>query len=130
MILVAIVALLLWMGLLAREVHRENDYHFHVSVITVNDRPGIAWDDKAVPPFWPRYWRRLLGRPWRGQPVCGTAEGHYAESCSFAHPEMVPPMPPGGRLREPPEVMETYYRMQTDWENRQSFGKRTDGKSN
>lgn len=46
-------------------------------------------------PYSSRFWRCLLGRPWRRLAVCGLTEGRLEELCQFAHPEMLEPVGPG-----------------------------------
>src|SRR4051812_27154784 len=86
MALVLLIAIALALGIPAVEVDRTKDYHTH-TFVDVRGTPTLgAWRRPA--PFWPRYARRLLGRPWSKQPVCGPTPGVEAELCEFAHPEM------------------------------------------
>jgi hypothetical protein len=39
------------------------------------------------PPFWPRYWRCLLGLPWENVPVCPRFEGRFLDMCEYRYPE-------------------------------------------
>ncbi len=85
---VAVLGVALGLGLPAIEVYRFSDHHIHGSVQVREGRADFVWQLTIQPPFWPRYWRRLLGRPWRQQPICGQGEGHIAEACEFEHPEI------------------------------------------
>lgn len=98
MALVAVLAAGLGLVVPAAQVACDKDEHVHV---WFDDRPWpppgtwipappggarmalMQQDVRARPPFWPRYWRRLLGRPWRGQPVCPADPGRSGETCSF-----------------------------------------------
>jgi hypothetical protein len=130
MVLVVVAALGSWAGLRAREVYQDNDYHTHVYAHWIKGDPGMTWDGAASPPFWPRYWRHLLGRPWKGQPVCGKVAGHFEEACSFARPEIVPKGPPGSALVPTKEIDEAYDRMIKHWEKRNTPGWSPGGMSN
>ena len=86
MALVLLAGLVFWLVVCAFEVQGARDSHVHTYVDT-GDPPGLAaWNRPA--PFWPRYVRRLLGRPWRRQPLCEPIPGAEEELCEFAHPEM------------------------------------------
>jgi hypothetical protein len=122
MALVVVVAIGLWAGLRAREVYLDNDYHLHVYVHWINGEPGMTWDGAASPPFWPRYWRHLVGLPWKAQPVCGKGAGHIEEACSFANPELFPKRSPGMALVAPRKIEEAYDRMMKHWEKRNTPG--------
>jgi hypothetical protein len=83
-----------WLSLSAYEVYSAKDVHMHTFVET-SEPPSLAgWNRPA--PFWPRYARRLLGRPWRRQPLCEPTPGAEEEMCEFAHPEMASKI--GGRV--------------------------------
>jgi hypothetical protein len=43
------------------------DFHIHTSKFVINKNPG---ESVHANPFWARYWRLLLGRPWPGDFVC------------------------------------------------------------
>jgi hypothetical protein len=91
-VLVAGVAV--WLSLSAYEVYSAKDVHMHTFVET-SEPPSLAgWNRPA--PFWPRYARRLLGHPWRRQPLCEPTPGAEEEMCEFAHPEMAVKI--GGRV--------------------------------
>ena len=104
MLAVLAIAILFGATLPAIEVLRAPDMHVHAWVNPNGSRaflpPGLPLDQGHMPvtlsqvelrpsPFWPRYWRCLLGRPWRGRPVCDTDPTRLAEACEYAHPGMV-----------------------------------------
>ena len=86
MALVLLCGLLLGFGLPAYEVYRTEEYHVHTGVDA--SARSMVLHGGVQPPFWPRYWKYLTGRPWRGQGPCGTLVGYELERCEFAHPRM------------------------------------------
>lgn len=124
MVLVLLAALGSWAGLRARDVYLDPDYHIHAYAHWTKGSPSMTFDGAASPPFWPRFWRHLLGLPWKGQPVCGQVQGHIAESCSFAVPELFPkrqsdrPIP----IKHPKAVEDAFARMNKHWEKRNTPG--------
>jgi hypothetical protein len=74
--------------ILAVDVYRTKEYHVHMG-IDIQRTPTLASWGGIQPPFWPRYLKRLSGRPWRRQPDCGFRTGFASDRCEFAHPEMV-----------------------------------------
>jgi hypothetical protein len=86
MALVLIAGLALWLSISAFEVYSARETHMHTYVDTGAVPRLTGWNRPA--PFWPRYVRKLLGRPWRRQPICGPTPGAEEELCEFAHPEM------------------------------------------
>jgi hypothetical protein len=94
MAFVLVAGVAVWVSLSAYEVYSTKDVHMHTFVNT-GEPPHLAgWNRPA--PFWPRYARRLLGRPWRRQPLCEPTPGAEEEMCEFAHPEMAVEI--GGRV--------------------------------
>lgn len=87
MAVVALVAVILALTIPAIEVYRAKENHVHTGVDS-RQTPGLASGGGIEPPFWPRYLRRLAGRPWRRQGPCGTVTGFDVDYCEFAHPEM------------------------------------------
>jgi hypothetical protein len=87
MVLVFVIALVLGLAIPAVEVYRTKEPHVHTGIDTTGVPILAAWGG-IEPPFWPRYAKRLAGRPWRRQP-CGFNTGFEADRCEFAHPEMV-----------------------------------------
>jgi hypothetical protein len=88
MFFVVASALVIWLGIAAVDVYSAKEHHVHMG-IDLRGTPSLAAMGGMEPPFWPRYWRRLLGRPWRSQPLCPPTPGVEDEECEFAHPEMV-----------------------------------------
>src|SRR4051812_26415564 len=84
---ILVIALLLGAILPAIEVTRAQGYHVHAWVdpdAKLMRLPAGQAIEPGMPstimqvelrpsPFWPRYWRCLAGRPWRGQPLCDPA---------------------------------------------------------
>src|SRR4051812_5724557 len=69
--------------------------HLHTSVVVEpSGCPGCAmfW---VQSPFWPRFWRSLLGMPWRNRRLCVKPRqpippgSHFLEMCEFENPEIV-----------------------------------------
>ena len=102
MLAVLAIAILLGATLPAIEVSRAPEFHVHAWVNPngrANIPPGqpirehmpvtLSQVEMRSSPFWPRYWRGLLGRPWRGRPVCDLDPARLAEACEYAHPGMV-----------------------------------------
>jgi hypothetical protein len=105
MLMVLAIAMFLGATLPAIEVIRERDFDFHVHTWVnpnggANLAPGRPIRPDQMPvtlsqvemrstPFWPRYWRCLLGRPWRGQPFCDPDPTRLVEACEHAYPGMV-----------------------------------------
>ena len=88
MAVVFFIAVILGLAIPAVEVYRTKGYHVHMG-INIQGPPILASWGGIQPPFWPRYLKRLSGRPWRRQPDCGFKTGFAADRCEFAHPEMV-----------------------------------------
>jgi hypothetical protein len=68
-------------------VFEAKEYHSHTWVHVRGDKvfTALAFEQ---PPFWPRYWRCLLGLPWKSQPLCPEVNGRLLDHCEFAHPEI------------------------------------------
>lgn len=64
------------------------EYHFHTWVTVQGDKAFNTLAAAERPPFWPRYWRGLLGLPWKSQPLCREVKGRLLDLCEFAHPEI------------------------------------------
>jgi hypothetical protein len=67
----------------------DNGYHNHL-YLTVVGKENVSCF--AMPaersPIWPRYWRCLLGRSWKGQSFCWRKRDRLGEVCELAHPEL------------------------------------------
>lgn len=86
MLLVLLIAIVLGLAVPAIEVYRAKEPHVHMGIDT-RGAPVLASWAGIEPPFWPRYLRRLSGRPWRRQP-CTFRTGYDSDRCEFAHPDM------------------------------------------
>jgi hypothetical protein len=116
MTLVVVAAVGFWAGSSAWNVYRDKNLHLHIYAHLSREIPCVTFNNSASPPFWPRYWRHLMGRPWKDQPLCGTGEGHFEELCVFAHPEIDQKVPPGAFPAEfPPEVSAALSRLNEEW---------------
>lgn len=94
MALVLGLAVALGLAVPAAQVAADREQHLHV---WYEDRPeppplgmylppgvrmsAMRMEVQPRPPFWPRYWRRLLGR--RGRPACPGDPGRPLETCSL-----------------------------------------------
>ena len=78
----------LHMGLAALRVSSAKEYHGHTWVHVQGGKPFFTLASAEQPPFWPRYWRYLLGVRWKGLPMCRTVEGRLLDTCEVAHPEI------------------------------------------
>ena len=88
MAVVFFIAVILALAIPAVGVYRTKEYHVHMGIDTQRTPTLASWGG-IQPPFWPRYLKRLSGRPWRRQPDCGFRTGFASDRCEFAHPEMV-----------------------------------------
>jgi hypothetical protein len=88
LVLILVIGVVLGFGLPALEVLRTKESHEHTYMGSNTGRWGLVIEFVNAP-FWPRYWRRLLGRPWKEQPLCQASPGRIEEVCSFAHWEIV-----------------------------------------
>ncbi len=66
LLLVAFAAILAWLGVTAFQVWRDVRSQTLYAYVQFLDRPSRFSFRGRDAPFWPRYWRRLLGRPWPG----------------------------------------------------------------
>jgi len=87
MAMILLIAVFLGLAIPAVEVYQAKEHHTHLGIdmsepLTLYACGGIQ------PPFWPRYLKRLTGRPWRHQP-CGFKTGYESDRCEFAYPDMV-----------------------------------------
>jgi hypothetical protein len=87
MVIVIGFAVALHVTLAAIRVSAAKEYHAHSWVQVRGNKVGntLAFER---PPFWPRYWRCLLGLPWKSQPLCPNVKGRLLDRCEFAHPEI------------------------------------------
>ncbi len=117
---VLVLAVLLGLGLPADRVLRDPGFHVHAWIDPAGrpkTRTGVPIELDHLPatilrverrssPFWPRYRRRLVGRPWRDQPVCHPDPSRIAEACEYAHPGMIEPAADGSfQIQWTPEIL-------------------------
>jgi hypothetical protein len=88
LVLILAFSIILGFGLPALKVLRTKESHEHTYMGNNRGRWGLVIEFVDAP-FWSRYWRRLLGKPWKEQPLCQDSPGRIEEICSFAHPEIV-----------------------------------------
>ena len=93
--LVAALAILFHVSRTAYIVFAVTGRHLHTSVVVApSGCPGRAmfWAESS---FWPRFWRSLIGKPWRNQRLCGKPAttmppgSHFLEMCELENPEIV-----------------------------------------
>ncbi len=88
-------AVTLGLGVPAADVIREPEQHIHHFAYTkqgVKIRGGSNW---AWSPFWPRFARRLIGMPWKNQPLCKTGGPDLIEVCEHSDSNCVESMGDG-----------------------------------
>lgn len=88
MLLVVLSAVGLYLGIAALDVYWAKETHVHCAVDVSGAAPGMAIMGGMEPPFWPRYVRRVFGRPWKGLALCGSTPGFEAEQCELEYPQM------------------------------------------
>jgi hypothetical protein len=86
--LILMISVVLGFGIPALEVLRTKQSHEHTYIGNNRGRWGLLIEFVDAP-FWPRYLQRLLGKPWKEQPLCQASTRRIEEVCSFAHPEIV-----------------------------------------
>jgi hypothetical protein len=72
MAVTAATAVALWLGTTAFRVKndRGSQWISHLWERYGSLQPGSIYNSQHEAPFWPRYWRRLLGQPWPGTYAC------------------------------------------------------------
>jgi len=72
MLVVSFLALSQWLGVVAYRVGTDpkGTWLFHLWERHGSIGSGSVFNAQHPVPFWPRYWRALLGRPWPGSYVC------------------------------------------------------------
>ncbi len=84
-------AIALHVTLTAIRVLAAKEYHSHSWVQVQGDMVFNTLAAAEQPPFWPRFWRCLLGLRWKSQPLCPEVNGRLLDLCEFAHPEIREP---------------------------------------
>ncbi len=80
MAIILLIAVMLRLGIPAFEVFTTKEYHVHQGV---GPTKGSAVAQSGIPaPFWPRYWKRLMGQHWRKQ-ACNIRVGFEQEHCEL-----------------------------------------------
>jgi hypothetical protein len=94
MVLVLVLGVATHLGLTAwrvgRGTGRWKNMHVHSAVVDQDPIPANFMSVQPAP-FWPSYWRALLGRSWKDwpldRPLCRRAAPNLlAEWCELAHP--------------------------------------------
>ena len=72
MLVIACFALSLWLGVVAYRVGTDgkSKWLYHLWERHGSEDYHSVFNSQHPIPFWPRYWRALLGRPWPGSYVC------------------------------------------------------------
>src|SRR5215207_3425129 len=93
--LVLIVAFVFHVSLAAIRVSSTNRNHMHTWVHGQGNKAFITVSCGEPLPFWPCYWRSLLGFRWKGLPLCSQVEGRLLDTCEFRHPQLRTPIRDG-----------------------------------
>ena len=88
MFVVIVFGIALHTILAAVRITATKEFHAHIWVNPQGVPPSITCAGSEQAPFWPRYWRYLLGLPWMRQPLCPKVGGRLLDMCVFAHPEI------------------------------------------
>jgi hypothetical protein len=100
MLIVIGFAVALHVILAAFRVSAAKEYHSHSWVQVRGAKVFNVLAGSEQSPFWPRYWRYLLGLQWKSQPLCPNVKGRLLDLCEFAHPEICESE--GGRFKNFP----------------------------
>jgi hypothetical protein len=91
--LIAIVLLIgvaIWAGLAAQRT-RSNKARFHTHLQSLGDPDDPNWEFTVTPewvPFWPVYWRTLLGLRWDWRLECISGDVRREIACEHDFPQM------------------------------------------
>ncbi|WP_435007597.1 hypothetical protein P12x_004862 [Tundrisphaera lichenicola] len=85
MIGVAVIGIITWAGVTARNVYYDHEHGYLLHTQYLKDGRHIQTSGHNAP-FWPRYWRRLLARPWPGSYECPCEEWSGRTSLAVTHP--------------------------------------------
>jgi hypothetical protein len=88
MCIVVVLGIAIHLALAAVRVFAAKEYHFHTWLEGQGDRTFTTLAVAEQSPFWPRYWRCILGLPWKSLPLCPEVKGRLLDRCEFAHPEI------------------------------------------
>jgi hypothetical protein len=90
MAIVVLIAAITWLGV-AAERTRSNKSRFHTH-FHANGIPHDPFGDFMVTatrvPFWPVYWRTVLGLPWDWNYRCVPGDGHRGLVCEHDFPQI------------------------------------------
>lgn len=84
MVFVLACGLTFHLAFAAIRVSVDKGYHSHTWVIIQGGKPFFTLASAEQPPFWPRYWRCIIGQPWKSVPLCRQVKGRtprYLRSC-------------------------------------------------
>jgi hypothetical protein len=70
MAVTAATAVALWLGIAGYRVKNDSEWIFHLWERFGSIQPGSLYNSQHPAPFWPRYWRKLVGQPWPGSYAC------------------------------------------------------------
>ena len=72
MLVISVLALSMRLGVAAYRVRTDprGQWLYHLWERHGLEEYHATFNSQHPVPFWPRYWRRLLGRPWPGSYVC------------------------------------------------------------
>ena len=77
------------LALTAWRVYPATGPHLHSWIVITDGIAQPCFNPEARSPFFSRYWRCLLGLPWKGQVICNTGAGQL-EMCELESPDMNP----------------------------------------
>ena len=104
MAVTAIIAIVLWLSITAYRVKHDTQtawiFHFWERYGSIT--PGSIYNSQHPAPFWPRYWRRLVGQPWPGTYACDPST-EASSKWGRSAVTVTAPLPESGRqpLRSP-----------------------------
>jgi hypothetical protein len=90
MVMVACVAVGLYLAVTAWQTSAYRPYHLHTAIMAADESPGTYTDFGVRPSFWPSYWHRLTSFRWPGGRPCAARSNRIRlEMCELEHPDIV-----------------------------------------
>jgi hypothetical protein len=90
MVVVLLIAMATWAGLAAERTRlNKSRAHIHYQNDGMLNKPLENFSEtRAWVPFWPVYWRTLLGLPWDWRYECVSGAGHRKVACDHDFPRL------------------------------------------